>query len=235
MWIFLDLRVHRDPLSYLSSDLPFVFDIVAMGNCFGKPHVSSKKTDAKTVELVERTPLRKVEPGANECHSDPAAVESPNPNRTETSSTDQEGNDTEPGSPSVAPAPVSVAEVTASLDDEEVQSSSPSVASNISEGHADPETVYTKIGPASSLGEAPKLNDTFEEDLEPEPASSTNGTQVYLGYLAKVNDEEEDFGSEFGTSNISEEDVDSDPVTEGRQTKSGESLRRSNSWAVIEQ
>jgi hypothetical protein len=74
-----------------------------------------------------------------------------------------------------------------------------------------------------------------EEDVNGESASATNGTQVYLGYLAKVNDEEADFGSEFRASSISEDDVDTDAVIEERQTETGESLRRSNSWAVIEQ
>jgi hypothetical protein len=124
------------------------------------------------------------------------------------------------------------------------------VVSNISEGHADPEAVSTKHGPASEtcLEEAPKLDDEdvnfgsgfaasgiSGEDVNGEPSSATNGSQVYLGYLAKVNDEDADFGSDFEASSISEDDVDRDAVIGERQTKSGESLRRSNSWAVIEQ
>jgi hypothetical protein len=226
----------------------FFFDFVAMGNCFGKPHVSSNKGEARTVELVERRPVAKVAPGANECISGPAAAELANTQSNETSSTDEEQTNTEPVSPSGPPAPTDLGKVT-NLNDEHVHSSSPSVASNFSEGHADPEAVSIKNGPASEtyLEEAPKLDDDVHfgsefaassisgEDVNGEPASATNGTQVYLGYLAKVNDEDADFGSEFGASSISEDDADPDAVIEERQTKSGESLRRSNSWAVIEQ
>jgi hypothetical protein len=221
-----------------------------MGNCFGKPHVSSNKGEARTVKLVERTPVAKVAPGANECISGPAAAELANTQSTETFSTDhEEQTNTEPVSASGPPSLTDLGKVT-NLNEGHVHSSSPSVASNFSEGHADPEAVSTENGPASEthLEEVHKLDDEdvhfgsecaassiSEEDVNGESASATNGTQVYLGYLAKVNDEEADFGSEFRASSISEDDVDTDAVIEERQTETGESLRRSNSWAVIEQ
>lgn len=195
------------------------------------------------MELVGRTPVAKVAPGANECISGPAAAELANTQSTETSSTYEEQTNTDPVPPSGPPAPTSLEEVT-NLNEGQVHSSSPSVASNVPEGHADPEVVSTKNGPTSEtcLEEAPKLDDEdvhfgselaassiSGNDVNGESASATNGTQVYLGYLAKVNDDEADCDSEFGASSISEDDVDPDAVIEE------ESLRRSNSWAVIEQ
>ena len=70
-----------------------------------------------------------------------------------------------------------------------------------------------------------------EENVDAKPASSTNSAQVDLGYLAKVNDENRDISSEF---NFSEDNVGPEPITDERHTKTGATLRRSNSWAVIE-
>src|SRR5271170_5366759 len=99
-----------------------------MGNCFGKPHVSSNKGEARTVELAERRPVAKVEPGANECISDPAAAELANTQSTKASSTDEEQTKNDPVPPSGPPAPTSLGKVT-NLNEGHVHSSSPSVAS----------------------------------------------------------------------------------------------------------
>ena len=147
------------------------------------------------MELVERTPVAKVEPGVNECFSDPVAAE-PNLMSTETSS----GDHVESISHSIPPAPISSGEMPKANDEEEDYGSE-------------------------------VVSSSSEENVDAKPASSTNSAQVDLGYLPKVNDENGDISSEFS---FSEDNVGPEPIIDERQTKTGATLRRSNSWAVIE-
>jgi len=193
-----------------------------MGNCFGKPH-APKKTDVKTVELVETTPppMAKVESpkeallpqaGVNECHSDPMQeqLDAGNTQTTETPSDHKEEvHERHTGTQKTEVSTIRTSADGANMTDR----AEDNVVSGV--------IVEDKVEEEAGKGVEPGKHQL---------TSRTDGApQIYLGYLTKVEDEED-----FAESTISEACADLNAMTEERQRKSGESLRRSNSWAVVE-
>lgn len=143
-----------------------------MGNCFGKPQAfkkHSKKTDAKTVELVERTPspmvertqppiITEVEPGMNECHPEPPTMS------VERLSTHTDTAALE----SVCEPPEATARACEVL----------GTVSDLDEENATEVIVDEKVEEAEER----------DGGVDPETTSTTDGgaPQLYLGYLAEL-------------------------------------------------